>query len=253
MNDIEWKDIVGYEGLYQISNRGEVKKLKNNYILKKTLGNRGYYQLSLTKNGDRHTIRIHRLVAEAFIPNPLNLPQINHKDECKTNNYVDNLEWCTQAYNLDYKNGQKRRAKARNYEDISKMRSNKMSKEVAQMDYDGTVVAVWKNAYIAEKHGYNQSVINQCCLGKKETHKGYIWEYSNFIEKQLNGGWTNAIEKPSKSDDYLVYYHKKYDSCNFETNWYGICSFIDIYGGWQTEEGETILAWQSLPEPFKED
>ena len=71
-------------------------------------------------------------------------------------------------------------------------------------------------------------------------------------EKQLNGGWTNAIEKPSKSDDYLVYYHKKYDSCNFETNLHGICSFIDIYGGWQTEEGETILAWQSLPEPYKE-
>ena len=73
------------------------------------------------------------------------------------------------------------------------------------------------------------------------------------LERQLNGGWTNAIEKPSKSDDYLVYYHKKYDSCNFETNLHGICSFIDIYGGWQTEEGETILAWQSLPEPYKED
>lgn len=72
------------------------------------------------------------------------------------------------------------------------------------------------------------------------------------LEKQLNGGWTNAIEKPSKSDDYLVYYHKKYNSCNFETNWHGICSFIDIYGGWQTEEGETILAWQSLPEPYSE-
>jgi len=72
------------------------------------------------------------------------------------------------------------------------------------------------------------------------------------LEEKLSGGWTNAIEKPSKSDDYLVYYHKKYDSCNFETNWHGICSFIDIYGGWQTEEGETILAWQSLPEPYKE-
>ena len=103
----EWKDIKGYEGLYQISNKGRVKSLGNNKTRKEKIrdgkiGNRGYKKISLCKNGKEKKYSIHRLVAEAFLPNPDNLPVVNHKDENKLNNNVENLEWCTQAYNVNY-------------------------------------------------------------------------------------------------------------------------------------------------------
>ena len=129
--------------------------------------------------------KIHRLVAKTFIPNPYNLPQVNHKDEDKTNNCVENLEWCTQSYNMNYNDGQKRRASSRDYEEISKKRSEVQSKEVTQYDFDGRIVAIWRNAYVAEEHGYNRTMINQCCLGNKKSHKGYVWKYTNNIEKQI--------------------------------------------------------------------
>lgn len=111
-----WKDINGYEGIYQISNLGNVKSLdryvnsaiKNNskvkrkgQLLKPKL-NQGYYEVSLIVGNNRKWFKVHRLVAEAFIPNPNNYPQINHKDEIKTNNRVDNLEWCDAKYNCNY-------------------------------------------------------------------------------------------------------------------------------------------------------
>ena len=111
MNE-EWKDIKGYEGKYQVSNLGKVKSLQrwsgtkfydreyilNNYVNKKN----GYVYVYLTKNNKSKNIRLHRLVAEEFIPNPNNLPQVNHKDCNKENNNASNLEWCTASYNVKY-------------------------------------------------------------------------------------------------------------------------------------------------------
>lgn len=102
-----WKDIEGYKGLYQVSNLGRIKSLGNNKnkkekILKSHYDNNGYYSIVLYKNNNRKKYLIHRLIAEAFIPNPNNLPCVNHKDENKQNNNVDNLEWCTQKYNMKY-------------------------------------------------------------------------------------------------------------------------------------------------------
>lgn len=104
----EWRDIEGYEGIYQVSNEGRVKSL--NYhrqgfeqILSLTTSNRGYLRVWLSSEDGKGNIElVHRLVGKAFIPNPNNLPQINHKDECKTNNSVENLEWCDQKYNNTY-------------------------------------------------------------------------------------------------------------------------------------------------------
>lgn len=102
----QWVDIIGYENKYQISNLGEVKALnyrntgKEHIINKKD--NKGYLEVALWKNGVRRMFSVHRLVAQAFIPNPQNLLQVNHKDENKYNNSVDNLEWCTQYYNNIY-------------------------------------------------------------------------------------------------------------------------------------------------------
>ena len=112
MNE-EWKDIKGYEGRYQVSNLGRVKSLNYNHtkkekILKLKPNRKGYFEVFLYKNGERRAFKVHRLVALHFIPNPNNYPQVNHKDENKQSNCVDNLEWCTNKYNMNYGTRSKR-------------------------------------------------------------------------------------------------------------------------------------------------
>lgn len=96
----EWKNVIGYEGLYEVSNLGRVRRVNKGLL--KLQNNQGYNQVYLYKCGIRKGIRVHRLVAQAFIPNPDNLPEVNHKNEDKMNNSVDNLEWCTAKYNVNY-------------------------------------------------------------------------------------------------------------------------------------------------------
>lgn len=180
-----YRDIEGYEGHYMVDTKGNVFSLKRKKIMTPCKSNNGYMQVHLSIDGVMKSHKIHRLVAKTFIPNPYNLPQVNHKDEDKTNNCVENLEWCTQSYNMNYNDGQKRRASSRDYEEISKKRSEVQSKEVTQYDFDGRIVAIWRNAYVAEEHGYNRTMINQCCLGNKKSHKGYVWKYTNNMEKQI--------------------------------------------------------------------
>lgn len=98
----EWKNIIGYEGLYEVSDKGNVRNVRRNTLLKLSKNNYGYIQVYLYKNSIRTGLKVHRLVAQAFIPNPDNLPEVNHLDEDKTNNRVDNLEWCTHKYNVNY-------------------------------------------------------------------------------------------------------------------------------------------------------
>lgn len=116
-----WKDIKNYEGLYKISNLGRVKSLpkyagrsyRKEKILKTYLDKNGYVKVILCKNNRTRFLSIHRLLAEAFIPNPNNYPQINHKDENKQNNSLNNLEWCTCKYNINYGTRTKRDVKKR--------------------------------------------------------------------------------------------------------------------------------------------
>ena len=111
----EWRDIKGYEGLYQVSNEGRIKSLERianrsdgkveilkEKIRKLTKDKDGYLCVPLVKELKRKFCKVHRLVAKAFIDNPDNLPEINHKDECKSNNSVENLEWCDRKYNTNY-------------------------------------------------------------------------------------------------------------------------------------------------------
>ena len=163
----EWKDIDEYEGLYQVSNLGRVKSLKfgKERILKPDTILNGYLRVQLWKNSKGIRYLVHRLVAQAFIDNPDKLPMINHKDENPSNNCVDNLEWCTHKYNI-------------NYGTCIQRMSEKISKTVYQYTMDGEIVAEYPSTMEVERQlGYAQSHISQCCNGKRKTANGFIWRY----------------------------------------------------------------------------
>lgn len=177
-----WKDIKDYEGLYQVSNFGNIRSL--NYLrtgkikLKKLhYNNNGYFVVGLWKNNKGKTFFVHRLVAEAFIPNPDNLPQVNHKDECKTNNCVENLEWCSCQYNLNYGTRNKRSSDSQR-NDINK------SKPVLQLSLTGELIREWPSTHeIERKLGYKRGPISDCCRGntKQKTSHGFIWKYKKDV------------------------------------------------------------------------
>ena len=168
----QWKDII-YEKDYQISNLGRIKSFKwgKERILKQSQCMNGYYYVGLSKNGIVKTYQVHRLVAEAFIDNPDNLPQVNHKDENPQNNVVSNLEWCDAKYNNNYGTRNKR---------IGKSNTNgKLSKPVLQYTLDGQFVKEWSSTMECKRNGYNQSHIIECCRKNRKTHKGFIWRYKD--------------------------------------------------------------------------
>lgn len=164
-----WKPIEGYEGLYEVSNWGEVRSL--NYmktgkiqLLKLHKDTKGYLRTGLNKNGENNTHKIHRLVAEAFIPNPNNLPQVNHINENKTDNYWRNLEWVSNIDNANHGT-----------------RNKRLSKPVVQYTKDGKLLQVYESIRLAEKiTGISNQVISCCCKGNPHhsTAGGYIWRYA---------------------------------------------------------------------------
>lgn len=161
-----WKDVVGYETLYQVSNLGRVKSLGNDKtkkekILKLEKRKTGYLQAHLSKNGKTKLIYVHRLVAKSFIENPNNLEQINHKDENKGNNNVNNLEWCTPKYNINYGT-----------------RLSKMSNPVLQIDENDNIIAEYESIRCAARMlGVHNQNIQSCCAGKLKTAYNYKWKY----------------------------------------------------------------------------
>ena len=165
-----WKDIKGYEGIYQVSDRGRIKNVRTGRILKPMLAG-AYLYVGFWRNNHKKCYKIHRLVAEAFIPNPDNLPQVNHKDENKLNNNLDNLEWCTAKYNSNYGTRSKR--------SNEKRKNNKsQSKPVCQYSLDGELIKVWPSAMeITRQLGYCVSHISECCNGTLKRYKKFIWKY----------------------------------------------------------------------------
>ena len=201
----EWKDIKGYEGLYQISNLGRIKSLnynrtKKEKILSNSTNRKGYLFVILYKNGKKKSFKVHRLVAIHFIENPNNYFQVNHKDENKSNNRVDNLEWCTQEYNLNYGTRNKRISeKMKGYKHIKETKkkiSEKMkgkhegskhpSSRKVQCITTGKKFNCIKDA--GEYYGLSQSItdagITKCCQGKLKsagkhpiTEEKLKWKY----------------------------------------------------------------------------
>ena len=168
-----WKDIEGYEGFYQVSNMGQVRSIKQNVgekhfwgvILKKSLAGRGYEFVGLS--GKAHYV--HRLVAKAFLENPKNYPCINHKDENKLNNNVENLEWCTYQYNNRYGTARERA-------------NHKLWRKVVQLDMNGNVIKVWDSLTVAAKYfGADKTSIWCACNGRQFTSCGYKWRYESEV------------------------------------------------------------------------
>lgn len=175
-----WKDIKEHEGYYMVSNLGRVKTLdrwrncplnkkikylRKGKILKQMKDKSGYLLVSLYKNKKARRWLVHRLVAETFIPNSENKPQVNHKDGNKQNNNVENLEWCTPQENTIHAFNNK---------------LNRHVRKVKQYDLDGNYIKTWERILDIEKElGYAHQHICRCCQHKlKKTH-GYIWRYSN--------------------------------------------------------------------------
>ena len=154
------KDIKGYEGLYGITSCGKVWSYRNKKFLVPRANSKGYLRVELCRDGQKKWYRVHRLVAEAYIPNPENFPQVNHKDENKANNCLQNLEWCDAKYNINYGT-----------------RNDKIKKPILQFSLDGEFIREWECAYDV-RNEVNGNICN-CLKGKIPSAYGYIWKYKN--------------------------------------------------------------------------
>ena len=185
----EWLPIKDYEDLYQVSNYGRVKSLERIDSLGRTVKERilkpindkdGYQLVQLYKDGKGKTFKIHRLVANAFIDNPNNLPQVNHIDEVKTNNHISNLEWCDCKYNVNFGTRNERHSGENNpmYGKFGK--EHPRSKQIIQLTLDGEFIKIWGSvAEIQRELGCHQSSISKCCKNKLKSTHNYKWQYVN--------------------------------------------------------------------------
>ena len=202
-----WKDIQGYEGLYQVSNLGNVRSVDRTIvdslgrehpykgqILKPMLVAHGYLEVNLSKGDKRKPVNIHRLVAKEFIPNPHNLPEINHIDENKQNNAAYNLEWCTSKYNANYGTRNERvmcaRMKNSKWQKAIQDHTRKLgkrygringlnnSKPVLQYSVDGKFIKEWVSMREVKRElSIDNCSIARCCNGKQKTAGHYIWKF----------------------------------------------------------------------------
>ena len=161
-----WKTVAN-NPLYEVSDRGEVRTIATGHIKAQKTNKYGYASVCLSNSGKTTHPTVHRLVAEAFIPNPDGLPQVNHKDENKLNNSVENLEWCTAYYNSHYGTGRERSDRGR-CKPILAMKDGRVVKE-----YPSTKAA-------AEDLGLNKSTIRGVLKSRRwaYTAGGYEWKYA---------------------------------------------------------------------------
>lgn len=172
-----WKDIPGFEGYYQASTLGQIRSIDRTVKCKNGIrgykgklltlcdSGKGYLNVILSKGGKHFTPRVNRIVAATFLDNPNNYSQVNHKDENKKNNRVDNLEWCDAKYNTNYGTGIVRRA-------------NKIKRPIAQYSLSGELIRKWDSISEASKEtGIDNSHITRCCRGKLRKTGGYCWKY----------------------------------------------------------------------------
>lgn len=195
MDEEVWKPVVGYEGLYEVSSKGRVRSLpfkhSNCKVLKLTQRNNGYLFLTLSKNRVQKPHSVHRLVAMAFIPNPDNKPTVNHKNEIRTDNRVENLEWATYYEQNHYgthlqkaKSSLKRTYNTPQMKEMLSLRQKKnksgaaCGKRIVQLDKSFNFVNTWNSiTQAATTLCISQSSISMCLTGKTTSSHGYLWIY----------------------------------------------------------------------------
>lgn len=175
-----WKPVKGYEGLYEISNFGRVKSLGNDKsrkekILKPIKDKGGYLYVGLCRDGKGKWFKVHRLVAEAFLPNPEGFEQVNHKDENKSNNCSSNIEWCSHKYNSNYGTRTKRQAAA-----LSK------AVEASKFPDFSEICLRFSSTMEAKRNGYDSGSVSKCCRGcfhreGNNRYKNLYWRFSGRI------------------------------------------------------------------------
>ncbi len=192
-----WKDVIGYEGYYQISNKGNVRSLdrfdgvhdRRGTVIIPNLKRNGYLQVGLRKHRTRKWVGVHRLVAIHFIENPNNKPQVNHIDGNKQNNTVENLEWVTAKENQNHavKIGLRdNMPKGEKHSNYGKCRENSQSaKPVIRRDLKTGETKLYKAKILAKDDGFDVTSISKCCHGKLKTHKGYEWYFAKDFDKDI--------------------------------------------------------------------
>lgn len=160
-----WKDIKGYETLYQVSNLGNVKNKKRNKNLKPFTTSNDYLKVKLSCKNKQIDYFVHRLVAIAFIPNLEGKPQVNHIDENIQNNTVSNLEWCTHSYNQNFGNRNKKV-------------QNALGIKIKQYDLNGNFIKIFNSINEAQRECHTTHII-ECLNGKIKKAGNYIWKYVN--------------------------------------------------------------------------
>lgn len=167
-----WKEIEGYEGAYEISNKGSVKNIRTGKCLRLGYSNTSNYPcVVLSLNGHKKCYAVHRLVAKAFVPNPNNLPEINHINENREDNRAENLEWCSRLYNIRYGTGIRRRAEnVRN--------DPRRSTQVIQRDMDGKEIRIYPSFHEMHRQtGYDRHAVKRAIDGKIKHAYGYKWSH----------------------------------------------------------------------------
>ena len=168
-----WEDIEGYEGIYQVSSLGRIKRLYKNgkeRILKLRSDRDGYLNVGLCKEGRVKSRGVHRLVAQAFIPNPDNKSQVNHRDENKSNNKVENLEWVTGKENINYGTRTERSGK-------SQTNDKKRSQPIYGINIKTNERIEFPSTREAQRNGFSSGHIVDCLKGRRKSHKCYKWFY----------------------------------------------------------------------------
>lgn len=188
----EWELAHGCGGRYAVSTFGRLAALSFPYyqgkylcyrqqrIKKQKLNTHGYYMANVIYEGRSRLYSVHRIVAETFLPNPDNLPCVNHKDENKKNNRVDNLEWCTHKYNINYGEQYKIRS-------VHALKPLTERNPVAQLSKSGEIIKIHRSVYYAVKAtGICRASIRRCLKGKRNTAGGYMWQYASDYEPQVS-------------------------------------------------------------------
>lgn len=192
MNEIEWRDVPGYEGEYKVSSDGQVYSVPRVIVMKngirKTIRGRilspagagyGYSAVNLRGAGREY---IHRLVAKAFLGDFSPAFEVNHKDENKHNNHVSNLEWVTRRENLDYGTRNEK----------SRLSGMKYAKQIVAIR-DGEICMEFESLHEAGRAGFSRYYISRCCRGKAKQYNGYVWRFKNAGYDTGARGYANAV------------------------------------------------------------